>query len=410
MKKQFQTARGFVRRISLLLAAATLIPAFAVGCMSAEEIARRQEITDSVSKKAEEYMQAKYNRAFYVKKTEFADGEDRKDDLLLTFNGSVHAYYDTDKDMFYDDRQSETINAELLRDIWLPMIYDLDVPTEGIGDWSQTFNVVYTKTSGSKVTRYSMYHEYYSSTAKHYATQNRLSVVSDNLILVIDQAKKCRPLYEKLSQTVTRYFKDKDNNDVNFYAVTQELHDRKGFSVEDVDETMDGCLARMHFGGEANYCSAHRWAKVTDGLYVMICCKGNVTLNDGDISLVPVEDYETVSKSILTNMDEKEKSAVDKYVTKKRSIDFENTIYKLEISNKVNHRNWKNVTFAFVMKDSADPITEYASINEKSHSFFAYDMNGSEYNATCLCSPVSRSVMFSYSLDSEVYFWFGSQS
>ena len=39
-----------------------------------------------------------------------------------------------------------------------------------------------------------------------------------------------------------------------------------------------------------------------------------------------------------------------------------------------------------------------------------YDMSGTEFNATCLCSPDSRSRIFTYALDSEVYFWFGTQS
>jgi hypothetical protein len=61
------------------------------------------------------------------------------------------------------------------------------------------------------------------------------------------------------------------------------------------------------------------------------------------------------------------------------------------------------------MKDGDGPIGEYAEINESEHSMFAYNMNGDDYNATCLCSPNSRSVMFTYKPGDEVYFWFGSQ-
>ena len=83
---------------------------------------------------------------------------------------------------------------------------------------------------------------------------------------------------------------------------------------------------------------------------------------------------------------------------------------ELEFSQKINRLEWEDLTLAFIMRTSDGPITEYVEMNEKQHAFFAYDMNGGEYNATCLCSQDSRSTLFTFNLDSEVYFWFGSLS
>ena len=132
-------------------------------------------------------------------------------------------------------------------------------------------------------------------------------------------------------------------------------------------------------------------------------------LNDGDIILTPVDDFETVKKNIVENMDSKEIGILDKYTGKKRDIDFGDAIYKVEITSRLNQSNWENITLAFVMKDSDAPIENYAEINEQERSFFGYNMNGTEFNATCLCSQNSRSVMFKYKVGDEVYFWFGSQ-
>ena len=108
-------------------------------------------------------------------------------------------------------------------------------------------------------------------------------------------------------------------------------------------------------------------------------------------------------------MDSKEIGLLDKYTAKKRDIDFGDAIYKVEITSRINQTYWDKVTVAFMMKDSDAPIEKYSEINEKERSFFAYNMNGTEYNATCLCSPNSRSVMFAHKMGDEVYFWFGSQ-
>ena len=83
---------------------------------------------------------------------------------------------------------------------------------------------------------------------------------------------------------------------------------------------------------------------------------------------------------------------------------------QLEYSSAIKAMKWKDITLAFIMKTTDEPLTEYAEMNEKQHSFFAYDMNGGGYNATCLCSPGSRSTLLTCDLDAEVYFWFGSQS
>ena len=64
------------------------------------------------------------------------------------------------------------------------------------------------------------------------------------------------------------------------------------------------------------------------------------------------------------------------------------------------------------MKDSDEDITEYAPLKERQRSFYAYNMNGDFYNATCLCSPNSRAVPFTFGKKDKdaVYFWFGTQS
>ena len=179
------------------------------------------------------------------------------------------------------------------------------------------------------------------------------------------------------------------------------------FKAEQVDETVNGCLAGYRFT-ETNYFTRHKFAKVEDGLYAMLCSNDGITLEEGDITLIPVSDSDAVSKKILDNMNSRNMNLVDKYVTKKRSVEFE-TIYQVEFSDKIAKRHYESYILAFAMKDSDEEITEYADVKERERSFFAYNLNGEDYNAICLCSPNSRSTKFTYNTGDEVYVWFGTQ-
>ena len=412
MKKE--SMKRILRKISLkkkaavLLAAAMLLPVFAVGCESAQDIIKKLERADEVGKLAESYMQEKYNRGFKVRKCEAAEGAEYKDDFFISFNNGIHAFYDSSEDMFYDDRQSETINEAILRDIWMPMFSSLHVLTDNLDDWSQTFNMVYHYERAGKDNKYSMYNKYYNTSAQYYAVHSKISVTSDNIILIVDNRNDCRNLYNKLRASVDQYFKAQEKGSLNVYAVTSELHGKPDFDAGQIDETVPGCQSHFHFG-EKQYMSLNKFIKVTDNLYGGVCHFDSLSFKEGDITLVPVDDFESTRKSIIENMDSKEIGLIDKYTGKKRDIDFEGTIYKAEISSRIVQSYWTDVTLAFMMKESDEPIAEYAEINEKERSFFGYNMNGDQFNATCLCSTNSRSVMFDYKVGDEVYFWFGTQ-
>lgn len=407
-KEMINRMTGIKKKMALVLAAAMLLPMCAVGCQSAQEIAEKRERTEKVTRDVEAYMREKYSRGFKVRKCEEAEGEQYKGDYFISFNNGIHAFYDADEDLFYDDRQADAINEEIMRDIWTPMIAGLGIPYDNINEWSQTFNMVYRYERGGKEYKFSMYHQYYRTSAKYYTAHYPISVTSDNLILVADGYYDIKAIYQKINGTISQFFKNQEKGNLDFYIVSNEYHSRQDFEPENVDETVFGCQGRIHFG-EKKYYSTQNYAKVTDGLYCMLCENELVFYGDA-VTLVPVEDFDAVSKKITENMDSKDIDLVEKYTAKKRKIDFEGAIYKIEFSDKIPTQNWEDITVAFVMKDTDEPIAEYAEMNEKSHSFFGYDMNGTEYNATCLCSPNSRSTIFHFRLDSEVYFWFGSQS
>lgn len=398
----------FIKKAAMVLAAAMLLPMFAVGCQSAQDIIKQRERADEVSKLAEAYMQEKYSRGFKVIKCEAAEGEEYEGDFLISFNGGIHAFYDSEDEMFYDDRQSDTINELIMRDMWKPMFDKLNVVYDNLNDLTQTFNMVYRVERGGNVTKYSMYHDVYDITPQYFAVHSELFVSSDNIIFLCENRQECVTLFNKLKADIGTYFKGQQKGDLNIYAVTNDFHSKLDFDPAAIDETTDGVIAHIHFGNK-NYCAITDFVNVTDGLYGKICHLDGVGLDDGFIILNPVDNFEAVKSSIVENMDSKDMGLIDKYTGKKRDIDFGNEIYKVEISEKVNQTDWEDVTLAFVMKDSNEPIEEYAEINEKERSFFGYNMNGKEFNATCLCSPNSRSVMFDYKVGDDVYFWFGSQ-
>ena len=399
---------SLMKRAALLLAAAMLLPMFTVGCESAQEIIKKRERADEVSKVAEEYMMEKYNRGFNVKKCEAAEGEEYEGDFLVTFNGGIHAFYDSDEDLFYDDRQSESINELLLQNIWKHMFDSFNLLYDNFNDQSQTFNMVYREKRGGKETKYSMYHEFFDVTTKYFAVHSKLFVHTDNIILISNKPSDCKILFDTVQKTIDTYFKGQKKGDLNLYAVTNELHSRQDFDPEKIDETTQGCVAHIHFGAK-KYCAYTGFGKISDGFYGSICHLNGFPQSDEAISLVPVEDVESVKKSIVENMDSKEIGLIDKYTSKKRDIDFGDAIYTVKITSKLNQKTWEDVTLAFMMKDSDAPIENLVAINEQERSFFAYNMNGENYNATCLCSPNSNSVMFNYKVGDEVYFWFGTQ-
>lgn len=407
-KENGQRKNGRMARVAVLLCAVMLFPLAAVGCQSAEEMVKNRERAAEVGRLAEKYMQEKYNRGYKVRKCEAAPEEAYKGNFFISFNNGGHAYYDTEEDIFYDDLQAEVINESIMREIWIPMFENLGVPYENVNDWSQTFNMVYRYRRGGKDIKYSMYHEYFKTTIQFFCVHSKLSVTSDNLILVADRREACKTLYDKIRVDMDRYFKGQEKGELHIYAVTPALAGAPNFDPEAIDETTQDCLAHFYFK-DTRYCAVPSFVKLTDGLYINLCGKEAQSFTRGNVSLVPVEDTEAVSKSMIENMDSKEIGLIDKYTGKKRDIDFEGAIYRLEISSGLNQKNWKDVTVAFMMKDSDEPIAEYAEMNEKEHSFFGYNMNGTEFNATCLCSPNSRSVMFTYAPGDEVYFWFGSQ-
>ena len=396
-----------VKRTAVLLAAAMLLPVFAVGCESAQDIIKKRERADEVAKLAETYMQEKYSRGFKVKKCEAAEGEAYEGDFFISFSSGVHAFYDAETDLFYDDRQSEAINEGIMREIWMPLFESLGVLNENLSDSSQTFNMVYCLKRGATETKYSMYHEYFDTTPEYFAVHSKLSVSSDNIILLEDQAGRCKTYYEQISKQIGLYFRGQEKGDLNIYGVSNELHERLDYDPNKIDETTEGCVAHMHFG-KTKYCAYNRFIKMTDNLYGSICHLNGITIPSGSLNLIPVEDTEATKKSIIENMDSKEMSLLDKYVSKKRQINVDEAIYKLEITD-VNQSFLEEMTVAFRIRESEQPVAEYAEIDESKYGFFVYNMNGSEYNATCLCSPNSRSVMFTYKPGDEVYFWFGSQ-
>lgn len=406
--ERFKKFFSLKKRTALLLAAAMLLPMFAVGCESAHDIIKKRERADEISKRAVEYMQEKYNRGFNVKKCEAAEGDEYEGDFLISFNSGVHAFYDSDEDMFYDDRQTKPINEAIMRDIWLPMFEGLDVVYENVNDNSQTFNMVYRFTRGGKETKYSMYHEYYDVTAQYYGMHSKLSVTTDNIIFVEESTVKCRWCFDNIRKTLDMYFKGQSKGSINIYAVTNEMYSKQDFDNKSVDETTEGCVAHL-FYGDKQYCAFRSFVEVTEGLYGNVCHLHDFRFQKGDLSLIPVDDSEKVKENILKNMESKDMGLLDKYVSKKREINFEGDIYIFDVSTRVAQSHWKDITVAFIMKDGDGPIGEYAEINESEHSMFAYNMNGDDYNATCLCSPNSRSVMFTYKPGDEVYFWFGSQ-
>ena len=411
MKKENLKSSVMLRcRIALLLAAAMLLPMFSVGCQSAQDMLKQMERADEVEKLAEAYMQEKYNRGFQVRKCEAAEGDQYKGDFFISFNSGVHAFYDSDEDKFYDDRQSDIINEAIMRDIWLPLFESLGAIYLNVNDKAQIFSMVYHYERGGKDNRFSMYHDYFGSETTSYFLQHcDASVTSDNIILISNDRNSCSGYFSKIKKVINYYFKGQSRGDLNVYVVKEELQARPDFDFDDIDAAVNGVIAHIGFG-ETSFCSFQSTVKVTDGLYAILCRKDNVEFLDGDITLAPVEDFEGTKSKILETLDKQEVGLIDKYTAKKRNIDFGDAIYTAQFSERIQRMEWEDVSISFVMKAYDGPIHEYAEMNEKQHGFFGYDMSGTEFNATCLCTPDSRSNIFTYPLDSEVYFWFGSQS
>lgn len=395
------------KRFALFLAILMLVPTLLSGCVSADELAERRQKTDEMSEKAKAYMLEKYNRGFNVKKCELAKGDEYEGDFFITFNNDIHAYYNTEEERFYDDRQTGILNDDIYNDIWMPMIDSLKLTFDNIGSWSQDFNLVYQYTKGGEVFKFCMYHDYYYGDAKNFASNHYVSVTSENLILVSDNPSYSI-VFGKIRDTVDQYFKGK--NDLKFYIVTSQYHSSADFDPAKVDETVDGCIVGIAFNEEAKGTTKHQFVKVVgvEGLYAMLCSSDAFVFERNDITLEPVSNSDLVSQKILDDMNTKELGLVDKYITKKRSIEFEQ-VYTVKFTNRIINHSIKNYTLAFVMKDSDEDITEYADVKERERSFFAYTIGGGEFNATCLCSQNSRSTKFSFPADSETYFWFGTQ-
>ena len=392
--------------MAVLTALLMLVPALLTGCESADKLIERREKADEIGKKAEAYMLEKYNRTFNVKRCEEAEGEAYEGDYFITFKNNVHAFYDSEADYFSDDRQSSVINEDIYKEIWMPMMDDIGLMYDNVGNWSQVFNLTYEYTRGGELKQFSMYHDYYKGYPDLYVKNNKIFVVSQNLILVSKQTGGLDRVYDTLVELVRRNFKGQKKGDLRFYVISDELHAQREFDPEKVDETLDGCMALMQFG-EENRFVRHKFVKADDGLYVMPYGSKGQFPEEGDVTLTPVSNSDAVSKKILDTMNSKKMNLMDKYITKKRSITFEQ-IYKLEMPSSYADEA-ENFTFAFSMRDSEDPIAEYASVNERERSFFAYNLNGDDYNAVCLCSAGSRSTSFTYHKGDEVYVWYGTQ-
>lgn len=408
MMKKTRKTNKTIRIAAMLSAVLLLLPTVLSGCVSADELAKRRQKTNEISKLAEEYMLEKYNRGFNVKKCEYASGDKYEGDFFITFNNGIHGFYDADEDLFYDDRQAEKLNDDVYKGVFLPMLQELNLTYDNVGTWSQVFNMKYETNRGGELKQYSMYHDYYDGgSAKYYCRSHEIEVTSQNLILISDKTNDLNEHYKTLDEWVRKYFRGQRQGDMRFYVVTSDLHGSRSFKPEQVDETMDGCLACFRFA-ETNSFTRHKFAKVEDGLYAMLCSDDGVMLEDGDVILTPVSNSDAVSQKILDSMNSKNMNLVDKYVTKKRSVQFEN-IYQVKFSEEIAKYSYDAYTLAFVMKDSDEEITEYAEMQERERSFFAYNLNGEDYNATCLCSPNSRSTKFTYNKGDEVYVWFGTQ-
>lgn len=408
MKFTFQTIR-MKRTLALLAAAALLLPAALTGCMSADKLAERRAQTDEIGKKAEEYMKNKYHRGFKVKKCEFAEGEQYEGDFFVTFNNDIHAFYDTDEGKFYDDRQADAVNNEFTK-VWKNMMDDIGLVTDNIIG-TQDFNLIYEYVKGGELKKYSMYHDVFGGEIHKFAQEHYIAVRTEPQVLVSD-SPSVQKIHDKIRTYINQYFKSK-NTSAQFFIVTSAYHNSVGFDADNLDETVDGCLYSIRFNGNivGDICR-HQFLPVegVEGLYFMLYGTQGEAYKAGDVKLVPVSDSDATAKAIKANMDGREMGLVDKYITKKRSVEFEQPIYRIEFSSDITYHPRDSYTLAFVMKDSEEEIVDYAPVKERERSFFAFDMNGDAFNATCLCSQNSRSTPFTFTRKgSDVYVWFGTQ-
>lgn len=120
------------KKIAFFMAVVMLVPTLLAGCVSADKLAERRAQTDEISNQAVQYMRDKYNRGFKVKKCELAIGDEYEGDFFVTFTNDVHAFYDADEQMFYDDRQTSVINEAIFNDIWMPMVKRMNLVYDNI--------------------------------------------------------------------------------------------------------------------------------------------------------------------------------------------------------------------------------------------------------------------------------------
>lgn len=391
------------KRIAVITALMLILPTVLTGCLTAEEqVAQREELS-KIGKLAEKYMIDKYDRLFNVKKCEYAN----TDDFFITFTDSNHAYYDSDEEKFYDDRQSDAIIEDIYHELWNPMIENLG-GCDGISKDTQSFGLEYTGRRGGNATRYNFFHEFYYDNIKAYANKEALSVRSGSLYIAADNANGCKKTYDYISEYLKKYFKNQNDSDLSVFVVSNEYRSSPSFKGDALDVANDGLIAELRFG-KVNGITVQQYIKVEGDLYAMLCNYDSNVLENGDVRLVEVSDSDAAEEKIVANIEKNTDGIMDK-IFKTSGLSRETPIYRLEFSERIADMLSGGVTIAFVMKKDNTP--NYSSSNDAQSSkygFYAYDMTEDTAYTKLLCKYDGVTEKIKINSDSDQYFWFSNK-
>lgn len=390
------------KRIAVLLAFVILTPIVLTGCMTAEERAAQRKELDEIGSLAEEYMIDKYNRLFNVKKCEYAVGDEYEGDYFITFTDSTHAYYDTDEEVFYDDRQADAIIDDIYSELWMPMIKQLG-GCDAITQDTQNFCMKYKYSKGNTTYYYSMFHEYYYNNIKSYANSEKLSIQCDTLYFASDGVSDYTNDYDYILEYVKKYFKNQSDGDLRVFIISDEYCSSPDFDINSFDVTADGFIAEFKFGN-VNGITLHQYVKVSNDLYAMLCNYDSNVLEEGDVKLVEVSDSDTTEQKILDKIDENSDGLVNS-ILKTRGLSRESSIYRMEFSERIAEMLENGVTFAFSINENGETDSEKSN----DYGFYAYDTASRTTNITCLSSYSTQAERIEINNDTEWYLWLGNK-
>ena len=249
------------------------------GCLTVEQ---KRELADFAAT-ATEYYKDKYGQDPHIENCGYyidAGGlfPRRTKHMFARCSNREFIFYDADKDLIVDNRQSREISAAIEAELKRQM----EVVTDTISG-SELVIHDYCSTAYAGAYEGNFYHAFYDGDIATFLKAEDVQLTA-NLYLLCDKDAPWQEAQKKCETIIRSNFRT--DNQVSLIVLTKECFEKTQSEYgaqADLDDL--GCYAKYIMTGETTDAYIQRYIKIADGIYVT-CAEKNFVFEEGDVIAV----------------------------------------------------------------------------------------------------------------------------